>query len=131
VASGVSQSEAYRRVSGKTANANNHGDEYMAKHGMKERIEEIRAANTKQVNITREEVLEFLLRIIRAKPSEASFENPHCELTFSRSGKEAVFPSKLSAASQLSKMCGWDAPAKFNLEAGDSLSALLRDIVTK
>ena len=43
VASGISQSEAFRRVSGKTANANNHGDEYMAKRGMKERIAEIRA----------------------------------------------------------------------------------------
>ena len=61
VASGISRSEAYRRVSGKTANANNHGDEYMAKRGMKERIAEIRAENAAKCDMSKEEYRSYLI----------------------------------------------------------------------
>ena len=45
VATAVSLSEAYRRVTGKTANAGVHGREFMRKHGMKARVSEIKADN--------------------------------------------------------------------------------------
>ena len=51
-----------------------------------------------------------------------------CELL---AGGKIGFPSKLQAASQLARMCGWDAPQKVNIEAGDSLSVFLREIVTR
>jgi hypothetical protein len=43
----------------------------------------------------------------------------------------AVFPSKLVAAAQLAKLTGWNEVEKVNIETGDSLSAFLREIVTK
>ena len=74
VASGISRSEAYRRVSGKTANANNHGDEYMAKRGMKERIAEIRAENAAKCDMSKEEYRSYL---ISAMQTPAAAIDPH------------------------------------------------------
>ena len=69
--------------------------------------------------------------VILAKPEEASFNNPHCEFTMTKAGPAAVFPSKLGAAAQLAKLTGWNEVEKVNVEAGDTLSAFLRQIVTK
>jgi Terminase small subunit len=95
------------------------------------RIAELKAQAEAASALSREQLVKFLVGVIRAKPSEASLENPHCEIAFSRSGKEAVFPNKLQAAAQLTRMCNWEAGQKITLEAGDSLSAFLREIVTK
>ena len=42
-----------------------------------------------------------------------------------------MFPSKLAAAVQLAKLTGWNEVEKVNIEAGDTLSAFLRQIVTR
>ena len=49
----------------------------------------------------------------------------------SKAGPAAVFPSKLGAAAQLAKLTGWNEVEKVSVEAGDTLSAFLRQIVTK
>jgi hypothetical protein len=48
-----------------------------------------------------------------------------------KSGAAAVFPSKLGAAVQLAKLTGWNEVEKVSVEAGDTLSAFLRQIVTR
>ena len=134
VACGLPQSEAYRRVAGRgpsAKNANVHANEWANCSGVKERITELQAENARKCEVSREELLQFLTAVVRAKPSEASVENSHCEITFSRNDREVVFPSKLQAVAQLCKMCNFNAPEKVSIDAGDSLSALLRDIVTK
>jgi hypothetical protein len=45
--------------------------------------------------------------------------------------REWKTPDKLRAAQLLAQHCGWDEPTKISLEAGDTLSAFLRGIVTK
>jgi hypothetical protein len=69
--------------------------------------------------------------IIAAKPAQASFESPLCEITYTKDGRNVTFPNKLAACAQLARICGWDSPQKVNVEVGDSLSAFLREIVTK
>jgi hypothetical protein len=69
--------------------------------------------------------------VIRAKPEEASFNNPLCEVAMAKAGLTVVFPSKLAAAAQLAKLTGWNEVEKVSVEAGDTLSAFLRQIVTK
>ena len=59
----------------------------------------------------------------------ASFNNPLCEVAMTKAGPAAVFPSKLGAAAQLAKLTGWNEGEKVNIEAGDTLSAFLRQIV--
>ena len=48
-----------------------------------------------------------------------------------KAGPAAVFPSKLVAAAQLAKLTGWNEVEKVNIEAGDTLSVFLRQIVTR
>ena len=48
-----------------------------------------------------------------------------------KAGPTVVFPSKLAAAAQLAKLTGWNEVEKVSVEAGDTLSAFLRQIVTK
>ena len=81
--------------------------------------------------MTRDQLRQFLVDVIRAKPEEASFKNPLCEVAMTKAGPTAVFPSKLAAAVQLAKLTGWNEVEKVSVEAGDTLSAFLRQIVTK
>ena len=48
-----------------------------------------------------------------------------------KAGPAAVFPGKLVAAAQLAKLTGWNEVEKVNIEAGDTLSAFLCQIITK
>ena len=80
VASGISQSEAYRRVSGKTANANNHGDEYMAKRGMKERIAEIRAENAAKCDMSKEEYRSYLIGAMQTPAADIDPHHQFCQV---------------------------------------------------
>jgi hypothetical protein len=58
-------------------------------------------------------------------------QNPLCEIAMTNKGPAAVFPDKLGAAQQLAKLTGWNSVEKVSVEAGDSLSAFLREIVAK
>src|SRR5262245_51705297 len=131
----MSNAEAYRRAVDKpemtTEVASVMADKWLKRVNVSARIAELRAQAEAAATLSREQLVKFLVDVIRAKPSEASLENPHCEIAFSRSGKEAVFPSKLQAAAQLTRMCNWEAGQKITLEAGDTLSAFLREVVTK
>jgi hypothetical protein len=64
--------------------------------------------------------------IIRAKPSEASLENPHCEMLVTKVGSAAMFRSKLGAIAQLAKECGGNDPEKHEHVASDELTELLK-----
>ena len=44
-------------------------------------------------------------------------------------GPAVVFPEELGAAAQLAKLTGWNTAEKVSVEAGDTLSAFLREIV--
>jgi Terminase small subunit len=135
VASGISQSEAYRRVSGKTANANNHGDDYMAKLGMKERIAEIRAENAAKCDMSKEEYRSYLISAMRTPAATVDPHHPFCqvykEIDARGVTREWKTPDKLRAAQLLAQHCGWDEPTKVALDVGDSLSAFLREVVPK
>jgi hypothetical protein len=59
-----------------------------------------------------EDLRKFLIDIIKAKPEGASFDNPLCEIVHTKQGPQARFPSKLDAAQQLAKICGYNEPEK-------------------
>ena len=81
--------------------------------------------------MTKDQFRQFLVSVMVAKPEDASFNNPLCEIAMTKAGPAAVFPSKLGAATQLAKLTGWNEVEKVSVEAGDTLSAFLRQIVTK
>src|SRR5262245_27386613 len=128
----MSNAEAYRRAVDKpemtTGVASVMADKWLKRVNVSARIAELRAQAEAAATLSREQLVEFLSHVISSRPCDATPDNRHCELL--ASGKIG-FPSKLQAASQLAKMCGWDAPQKVTFEAGDSLSAFLREIVTR
>ena len=75
--------------------------------------------------MTKDQFRQFLVSIILAKPEEASFNNPLCEVAMARAGPTAVFPSKLAAAAQLAKLTGWNEVEKVSVEAGDGILSFL------
>jgi hypothetical protein len=93
--------------------------------GVKERIAELHAERNSKSEKSRDECRQFLVDVIRAKPEDAAFDNPLCELVYTTEGRQVSFPSKLAAAAQLSKLCGWDDPTKAALGTDDELTALL------
>ena len=131
VASGKSASEAYRQSGATGKNADVQAAKLVVKSSIRERVEELKEAQSKKCEMTRDQLRQFLVACILAKPEDASFNNPLCEITMSKAGPAAVFPSKLGAAAQLAKLTGWNEVEKVSVEAGDTLSAFLRQIVTK
>ena len=103
----------------------------VVKSSIRERVAELKEAQSKKCEMTRDQLRQFLVDVIRAKPEDASFNNPLCEVAMAKAGPAAVFPSKLGAAAQLAKLTGWNEVEKVSVEAGDTLSAFLRQIVTK
>jgi hypothetical protein len=54
----------------------------------------------------------------RGKPGEAALDDSLCDSLITRGQRFAVYPPKATIASQLAKLCGWDAPAKLEIENG-------------
>ena len=131
MASGKSASEAYRQSGAKGKNADVHAARLMVNDSIRKRVAELKEAQSKKCEMTRDQLREFLVSVILAKPEDANFDNPICEITMSKAGPAVVFPSKLGAAAQLAKLTGWNEVEKVSVEAGDTLSAFLRQIVTK
>ena len=103
----------------------------VVKSSIRERVAELKVTQSKKCEMTRDQLRQFLVDVILAKPEDASFNSPLCEVARTKAGPAAVFPSKLGAAVQLAKLTGWNEGEKVSVEAGDTLSAFLRQIVTK
>ena len=135
VAAAVSLSEAYRRVTGKTANADVHGREFMRKHGMKARVAEIKAENAAKCEMSKEEYRAYLIAAMKTPAGQIGPDHQFCQIykVVDENGvtREFRMPDKLRAAQLLAQHCGWDEPTKVALDVGDSLSAFLREVVPK
>jgi hypothetical protein len=114
----MSNAEAYRRAVDKPEMkpdvAASMADKWLNRVDISDRIAELRAHAEAAARLSREQLVDFLSKVISARPCDAAPDNPHCELL---AGGKIGFPSKLQAASQLARMCGWDAPQKVNIEA--------------
>jgi terminase small subunit-like protein len=131
VASGKSASEAYRQSGATGKNADVHAARLMVNDGISKRVAELKEAQSKKCEMTRDQLREFLVSVILAKPEDASFNNPLCEIAMTKEGPAPVFPNKLSAAAQLAELTGWNSVEKVSVETGDTLSEFLRQIVAK
>ena len=125
VASGKSASEAYRQSGATGKNADVQAAKLVVKSSIRERVAELKEAQCKKCEMTRDQLRQFLVDVIRAKPENASFNNPLCEIAMTKAGPAAVFPSKLGAAVQLAKLTGWNEVEKVSVEAGGSILSFL------
>ncbi len=85
-------SAAWREVTGKTKDADARSASFMVIHGMKARIDEIRAGTAAKSERKKEELYAFLWRAV--------------------DGVEEVKPEQLRAAEIIARMTGWNEPEK-------------------
>jgi hypothetical protein len=80
IAKSVSLSEAYRRVTGKTANADVHGWEFMRKRGMKARVAEIKAENAAKCEMSKEEYRAYLIAAMKTSAGQIGPDHQFCQI---------------------------------------------------
>jgi Terminase small subunit len=131
IASGRPAMEAYKLAGYKKSSAKANATRLMENDGISSRIAELRAQQSAKSEFSRNQFRQFLIDVIQAKPEQASIENPLCEIVMTKRGPAPVFPDKLGAAVQLAKLTGWNSTEKVSVEAGDTLSAFLRQIIAK
>ena len=102
---------------------------------VKARIMELHNAAATVVAYAKLDVINDLVSIIKARPSEASPVNPLCEVRNGRQGQYHRFPSKLRALARLAKIMGWDEPLKVEIDPDDaepdSITEMLHKIRTE
>ena len=75
-ASGLNNSEAYRRLSGKERNADVRAAQLMAQPGVRERVAEIKEQNARGAQLTRDELLGFYAEVIRTPADRVPAGSP-------------------------------------------------------
>jgi Terminase small subunit len=133
VAHGSPQSEAYRRVVGNGAsakNANVHADEWMNRPGVRERVAELKEANSRKATLSREQTIEFLCNVISTSAAKVEADSPLVQSAEFVDGKPVKLriPDKIAAAKELTKMCGWAKPDRIELAATDTLGDFINSI---
>jgi Terminase small subunit len=123
--------ESYKLAGYKKSSAKANATRLMENDGISSRIAELRAQQSAKSEFSRDQLRQFLIHVITAKPEQASMQNPLCEIAMTKEGSAPVFPDKLGAAVQLAKLTGWNSVEKVSVEAGDTLSAFLRQIIAK
>lgn len=120
VANGASATRAYLDcVSGgkcETRTAESNGSTLMKRTEVKQRISELRNEASDAASMSRQDMVKWLERILRAKPSEASEDSDICETLMTKAGPFTTLVSKQAAAEKLIKMAGWNEPEKHKLE---------------
>src|SRR5215510_9650625 len=99
--------------------------------GVHERIEELITEAADKCSLSREAYIRSLVEMYDAKPSEASMENPRCDVVVVRGQKQAVFPPKLQVGQQLAKLVNWEGSIKVELETGENLASFLGRLFVK
>jgi hypothetical protein len=117
--------EAYKLAGYKKSSAKANATRLMENDGISSRIAELRAQQSVKSEFSRDQLRQFLIHVITAKPEQSSMQNPLCEIAMTKEGPAPVFPDKLGAAAQLAKLTGWNSVEKVSFEAGENLASFL------
>ena len=131
VASGLSGSEAYRQVAGAAArNADVIADDLMNRPGVRERVAELKEANSRKATLSREQTIEFLCSVINTSAAKVEANSPLVQSAGFVDGKlvRIKIPDKIAAVRELTKMCGWAQPNRIELSARDTLAEFIDSI---
>ena len=118
VASGLSLAESYRRTTGQTKNADVKGTQWHRYAGIKERIAELKAQNSKRAQMTRAELLAFYADVIRTPADQVPPGSPVIQ-TYEETpedGSKIRICDKVAAGVQMAKMCDWNSAERVELE---------------
>jgi Terminase small subunit len=130
VGSGLSASEAYRRVTGDRKDADVKGDQWMNKPGVKARIGELRRENDRKSELSREDALRWLADLIRTPIGSVGKDSPLVQAyeENSEGNVKIRLADKIAGLQTLCRMTGWNEPEQVRLSGTDSLSAYLLEL---
>ena len=130
IASGLSHAEAWRKATGKTNNADVNCDKLLGKAGIKERIAELKEANSAKAALSREQTIEFLCNVISTSAANVEVDSSLVQSAEFVDGKPVKLriPDKIAAVKELTKICGWAEPNRIELSATDTLAEFISSI---
>ena len=102
----------------------------MGKIGIRERIAELKEANSRKATLSREQTIEFLCNVISTSAAKVEADSPLVQSAEFVDGKPVKLriPDKIAAAKELTKMCGWAQPNRIELSARDTLAEFIDSI---
>lgn len=126
-------SEAWRRVTGKTGNADVNAFKWLGRPEVKARIAEIQAENDRLCQLKRDEALAFLATVVRTPLGKVDRDSPLCQehtkTDSEHSSTERIkMPGKLEALRLVGQWCGWETGTQAENKMTDSLIAGIRRI---
>lgn len=127
VAAGKSQSEAWRIAkNSNNPNAGGLGHMLAKRQDISERIEELAEKTIAKFEMSREDAVEMVVKMLKMSPKDASMDSPLCDIKYV--GKDAdavaVTPDRLRAMERLARMMGWDKEVHEHTAGKDVLEAL-------
>ena len=131
VASGLTGADSYRQVmnyTGKEADGN--AANWMNRPGVQERVNELKEANSRKATLSRERTIEFLCNVISTSAATVEADSPLVQSAEFMDGKpmKLKIPDKIAAVKELTKICGWAQPERFELSATDTLADFINSI---
>ena len=133
IAKGLSASDAFRVVTpGKPKNVDIKACQMRRQTGVETRIAELRAENDRKATLSREQMLEWLTRVIMTGAGSVTPTDSLCQAHKVTNGDgweahEVKVPDKLGAAQQLARMCDWNSAERIELSM-DSLTSYLVEL---
>jgi hypothetical protein len=137
VAKGSSAAEAYRKTYPRASDstAETTGPALLRDSQISLRVSELRKAGAdlakERVAYEIADAVEFCVKVIQAKPSEAGPDNPLSEIKMSKAGPYFAFPDKRACLDLLSKLKGWYAPEKSEVDVRHSVSPAVEAALSK
>ena len=83
-------------------------DQLMNQHGVRERVNELKEANSRKATLSREQTIEFLCNVINTSAAKVDADSPLVQSAEFENGQPAKLriPDKIAAVKELTKMCG-------------------------
>ena len=93
-------------------------------------MSELRARNAEKSQLSRDEVVQYLVEILKTPIGEVTVDHRLAQSYDAKSGKIEL-PNKLGAMQLLAKMCGWNEPEKHEFEHGYKAQQNLVEVIAR
>ena len=105
-------------------------DQLMDQDGVRERIAQLKEANSRKATLSREQTIEFLCNVINTSAAKVEADSSLVQSAEFGDGKPVKLriPDKIAAVRELTKMCGWAQPNRIELSATDTLAEFINSI---
>ena len=103
---------------------------WMDSPGVRERLNELKEANSRNATLSREQTIEFLCNVISTSAAKVDADSSLVQSAEFENGQPVKLriPDKIAAVKELTKMCGWAQPNRIELSTRDTLAEFIDSI---